>query len=74
MARQRKNLADIGEAASALPSWDHMAAVKEFFWHPHECVVQFHPPEDIYVNKAGFMLHLWRHQKLAFPVPDPRLV
>lgn len=27
------------------PRWDEMSYVKRLCWEPHECVVQFHPPE-----------------------------
>lgn len=57
-----------------LPTWDHMAAVKDLFWDYDECVVQFHPPADRYVNKDAGVLHLWKHTKYEFPVPDPSLV
>lgn len=42
-----------------LPSWESMCFVKDLFWMPEECVVQFHPPESQYVNVAQ-CLHLWK--------------
>lgn len=57
-----------------LPTWDHMAAVKELFWYETECVVQFHPPADVYVNEHPGCLHLWRHVSKPFPLPNKNLV
>jgi hypothetical protein len=42
------------------PTWDEMCFVKDLFWLPSECVVQYHPPESEYVNNHRFCLHLWR--------------
>lgn len=42
------------------PTWDEMCAVKNLFWGPEDCVVQYHPPEADYVNCHPFTLHLWR--------------
>lgn len=42
-----------------LPTWDEMNHVRDLFWRPDETVVQFHPPEDSYVNLAE-CLHLWK--------------
>lgn len=42
-----------------LPSWESMCFVKDLFWMPDECVVQFHPPESKYINVAQ-CLHLWK--------------
>lgn len=30
--------------ASRCPTWDEMCEVKDIFWTPEECVVQYHPP------------------------------
>lgn len=42
------------------PTWEEMCVVKALFWDPHECVVQFHPPEEDYVNMHPYCLHLWK--------------
>lgn len=57
-----------GPTGSRLPSWREMCAVKELFWGPGDCVVQFHPAADRYVNEHE-VLHLWRHPSLPFPMP-----
>ncbi len=43
-----------------VPSWDEMCWLKDQFWDPEECVVQFHPPRSDYVNNHPNVLHLWK--------------
>lgn len=42
------------------PRWEVMCAVKDLFFEPEDCVVQFHPPASEYVNHLPGCLHLWR--------------
>lgn len=42
------------------PTWEEMCWVKDQFWEPEECVIQFHPPHSQYVNVHNHCLHLWR--------------
>lgn len=56
------------------PTWEEMCWVKDRFFHPHECVVQYHPPESEYVNNHAHCLHLWRPQKSVMPTPPSILV
>ncbi len=51
------------------PNWTEMCFVKDLFWGPEECVVQFHPPRSEYVNNHPGVLHLWRCTKAEFPTP-----
>lgn len=44
---------------SGLPTWEHMAFVKDLFWRPDETVMQLHPSDEAYVNVAE-VLHLWK--------------
>lgn len=44
------------------PTWDEMCAIKDMFFEPEECVVQYHPPKSDYVNNHPYVLHLWRPQ------------
>lgn len=53
------------------PSWEEMCFVKDLFWSEDECVIQFHPPEDVYVNTASHVLHLW---KPPYDVPTPPMI
>lgn len=50
------------------PNWEEMCFVKDLFWDPEECVIQFHPPKSEYVNYHPYCLHLW---KPPFEVPLP---
>lgn len=59
--------------AHRCPTWEEMAFVKDQFWSSDECVVQFHPPEDLYVNTHPYTLHLWRPLEAEIPVP-PRIL
>jgi hypothetical protein len=51
------------------PTWDEMCHVKSLFWEPHECVVQYHPPQESYVNTHDHVLHLWAPKKTTIPQP-----
>ena len=42
------------------PTWDEMCLVKDIFWRDDECVVQFHPLKNEYVNLHPYCLHLWK--------------
>ncbi len=57
-----------------VPNWLEMCFAKDLFWDAHECVVQFHPPRSEYVNNHPNCLHLWRHNKVDFPLPPSILV
>jgi hypothetical protein len=57
-----------------IPNWQEMCFVKNLFWAPEECVVQFHPPASRYVNNYSVVLHLWRCTRQDFPVPPDILV
>jgi len=56
------------------PSWDDMCWAKDLFWDNDECVLQFHPPRDQYVNLHPHCLHLWKPLRHVVPVPPPKLV
>jgi len=58
------------------PTWKEMEAMRRFFFEPEETVVQLHPPVAEYVSHTGphkGVLHLWRKQDLAHPLP-PRIM
>jgi hypothetical protein len=57
-----------------VPNWHEMCFVKNLFWAPEECVVQFHPPRSTYVNNYSVVLHMWRHTKTPFPMPPTELI
>ena len=58
-----------GKFKKRIPSWEEMCAIKEIFFKPDECVVQFHPKEEDYINIHGHVLHLWRKEGEDFPMP-----
>lgn len=60
--------------AARCPTWEEMCFVKDLFWEPEECVVQFHPPRSEYVNNHPNVLHLWRHKTELFRTPPSILV
>ena len=43
------------------PRWEEMCKIKDLFWGPEDCVIQFHPPQSEYVNAHPYCLHLWRY-------------
>jgi len=43
-----------------LPTWDEMCRVKNMFWENEETVVQYHPPDNEYINNMPYCLHLWK--------------
>jgi hypothetical protein len=60
--------------SSRVPNWDEMCWIKDQFWEPHECVVQYHPPKSDYVNNHPNVLHLWRPLDQPLPMPPSILV
>lgn len=60
--------------STRLPRWDEMVAIKETFWDASDCVVQFHPPRDGYVNDHPHVLHLWRSVTYRQPMPPRWMV
>ena len=58
----------------SIPGWDECCYVKNLFWKEGECVVQFHPAKENYVNIHPFVLHLWKLRDGTFPTPPIELV
>lgn len=56
------------------PTWEEMCWVKEMFFEPEECVVQYHPPASTHINNHTHCLHLWRPQGEAIPMPPTYMV
>jgi hypothetical protein len=56
------------------PNWTEMSFVKDLFWEPEECVVQFHVPASQHINIHPHVLHLWHSKTQPFPMPPPALV
>ena len=51
------------------PTWDEMCQIKAMFWDDDDCVIQYHPPRNDYVNNHPYCLHLWR--PIGFELPRP---
>jgi hypothetical protein len=60
--------------SARVPTWDEMCWVKQLFFRPDECVVQFHPKQSDYVNMHSNCLHMWRMQEGEFPMPPRECV
>lgn len=52
-----------------LPTWDEMCAIKDMFFEPEECVVQYHPAKSEFVNDNEWVLHLWKPTTCEMPKP-----
>lgn len=57
-----------------MPTWTDMCWVKDLIWEPEECVVQYHPPQSLYVNFHPGVLHLWKPVGADFPMPPIEFV
>lgn len=56
------------------PNWEEMCFIKDLFFHATECALQYHPPQDSYVNVHEHCLHLWRPHAEVIPRPPIELV
>ena len=53
--------------SKACPTWEEMCAIKDMFFEPEECVVEYHPAKSDYINDYEYCLHLWRPQEQVVP-------
>ena len=60
--------------ADRIPCWETMCQIKDLFWSPEDCVVQYHPPHSEYVNCHPNVLHLWRPLGADLPRPPTWMV
>jgi hypothetical protein len=56
------------------PTWTEMCFVKDLFWSETECVIQYHPPKNEYVNFHPNVLHMWKPISMTIPMPPLILV
>ena len=63
-----------GKAHAVTPTWEEMCVIKDLFWDENDCVVQFHPPKQDYVNTHNNCLHLWKKVGENFETPDKMFV
>ena len=57
-----------------VPNWPEMAVIKDMFWKDDECVVQYHPRREDYINHHHCVLHLWRPLDVPIPMPPKECV
>lgn len=48
--------------------------IKNMFFLPEECVIEYHPPRSDYVNNCETCLHLWRPSDGKIPMPPTEFV
>lgn len=60
--------------ADRTPTWDEMCYVKDLFFDPEDCVIQYHPARSEYVNVHPYCLHLWKPRFCGVPIPPKQLV
>jgi hypothetical protein len=56
------------------PTWEEMCVIKNTFWDDSDCVIQFHPPKEHYINNHAYCLHLWRYTKVDQLLPPDDLI
>lgn len=57
-----------------VPGWAEMCYIKNIFWDPEDCVIQYHPAESSYVSIHDYVLHLWRPVGIELPTPPLELI
>jgi len=62
------------EQKTLTPNWEQMCFAKRMFFKDSECVVQFHPAKQDYVNNHPDVLHLWRCIETPFIMPPKIMV
>ena len=55
--------------ARRCPTWTEMEWVRDQFWEPHECVVQFSVPRAVHISHHPYCLHMWRPIGIEIPLP-----
>jgi hypothetical protein len=56
------------------PTWNEMCMIKDIFWDEDDCVIQYHPPKEDYIDNHKFCLHLWRPIGVEIPRPPKIMV
>lgn len=59
---------------SRTATWNEMCIIKAMLWHPNECCMQLHPPEEDYKNDHDFCLHIWKPKRMTIPRPPKIMV
>lgn len=56
------------------PVWEEMCIIKNIFWDESDCVIQYHPPKNEYINNHQYCLHMWRPIDFSLPIPPSLLI
>jgi hypothetical protein len=56
------------------PTWEEMCVIKDICFHEHEVAMQLHPAKADHINVHPFVLHMWRPQGAAIPLPPKGMV
>jgi len=56
------------------PTWEEMCTIKDIFFNPDECAVQYHPAKSEYINRFPHCLHIWKPQNVEIPMPPKEFV
>lgn len=59
---------------SRCPTWEEMCFMKDMFFDPEECCVEYHPKHSEYINDMPYCLHIWKPQGQDMPRPPKELV
>jgi hypothetical protein len=57
-----------------IPTWNEMCEIKYIFWGDDDCVVQYHPAKEDYINCHPNCLHLWKPIGVEIPCPPSWMV
>jgi hypothetical protein len=61
-------------APNRTPTWEEMCFIKDKFWDPEDCVIQYHPRVSEYVNCHPHCLHMWKPLSVSVPEPPSWMV
>lgn len=68
------SVGEVGHRQHRCPTWEEMCWVKKQFWDDGDCVIQYHPSKDQYVNLHPYVLHLWRPTNQVIPIPLKEMI
>lgn len=56
------------------PTWEEMEFVKRLFFNEDEVAYQLHVAPKDHINIHSYVLHMWRPQDVAIPLPPTYMV
>lgn len=54
------SISPCSKSRKTCPTWEEMCEIKDMFFEPEECAIEYHPPKSNYVNNHPLCLHLWK--------------